>query len=276
MRRETQNIILVLLGGALLKISLTGIYLRYVKPALQPWLIGAGAIIVALALVSIVVDLRRARPAAAARPFALGTAAAEQLSGEGLGEHEHGADAPDDHGHDGHQHGKTRSPWLLLLPVLAIVLIAPPALGADSVNRSGGRNIAGQAHTVKFKPLPPGDAPLLTMSDFATRVVWDDSGTLTGRTIRLSGFVARDRRTGQPTIARLVITCCAADAMPVQARLIPGTGAQDAVGALKPDEWIEVTGQVVPNSGKAADDYVPSFTVTGIAPIPVPQDPYEY
>ena len=43
MRRETQNVLLVLLGGALLKIALTGTYLRYVKPSLFPWLVLAGA-----------------------------------------------------------------------------------------------------------------------------------------------------------------------------------------------------------------------------------------
>lgn len=39
MRRETQNILLVLLGGALLKIGITGDYLQYVKPAQLPWVL---------------------------------------------------------------------------------------------------------------------------------------------------------------------------------------------------------------------------------------------
>jgi len=32
-RRDTQNVLLVLLGGALVKIAATDLYLRYVKPA---------------------------------------------------------------------------------------------------------------------------------------------------------------------------------------------------------------------------------------------------
>ena len=54
MRRETQNILLVLLGGALLKISFTGTYLRYVKPSHQWLLIAGGAVMILLAAVSIV------------------------------------------------------------------------------------------------------------------------------------------------------------------------------------------------------------------------------
>ncbi|HEY0499884.1 MAG TPA: TIGR03943 family protein, partial [Kutzneria sp.] len=66
MRRETQNILLVLLGGALLKIALNGTYLNYVKPALQPWLIVSGAIMVLLAGVAITTDILKARRAAPA------------------------------------------------------------------------------------------------------------------------------------------------------------------------------------------------------------------
>ena len=60
MRRETQNILLVLLGGALLKLALTGTYLRYVKESLQPWLVVTGGVMVVLALVSIARDIRDA------------------------------------------------------------------------------------------------------------------------------------------------------------------------------------------------------------------------
>jgi hypothetical protein len=57
-RRETQNILLVLLGGALLKISFTGVYLRYVRPQHQWLLILAGVVMLALAAVSIVREIR--------------------------------------------------------------------------------------------------------------------------------------------------------------------------------------------------------------------------
>ena len=79
------DVLLVLLGGALLKISLTGLYLRYVKPAHQWLLIVAGAMMIGLATVSIIRQARGRRDAAGS---------------EG-------------HGH----HHPARGSWLLLLPV---------------------------------------------------------------------------------------------------------------------------------------------------------------
>jgi uncharacterized repeat protein (TIGR03943 family) len=234
MRRETQNVLLVLLGGAVLKIAVNGQYLRYVKPSLQPWLIAAGTATVLLAVIGIVRDI--------------------QWDGSR-------------HGHD---HG-SRSPWLLLLPALAIFLIAPPALGADKVARSDGRSLVTQPAPsgAKFNPLPSKDVPLLRMGDAVTRAVWDDSGTLDGRQIRLVGFVVR-MSNGSIDLARLVITCCAADAIPVKVRM-----QGDGLDAYEPDTWLEVRGEMVPRSATEANDYVPLFTVASLHEVPAPEDPYE-
>jgi uncharacterized repeat protein (TIGR03943 family) len=113
-RRDTQHVLLVLLGGALLRIAADDTYLRYVRPSHRWLLLAAGAVIVALALVGLVRD--RAGPP----------------------EHEHG------HGH---------GPWLLLAPVLVIALVAPPALGADAVTRAGAGNAVVRESDV-FGPLP--------------------------------------------------------------------------------------------------------------------------
>ena len=52
MNRQAQGVVLLLLGGAILKASLTDIYLRYVKESLQPFLIGAGALLLTSARVA--------------------------------------------------------------------------------------------------------------------------------------------------------------------------------------------------------------------------------
>jgi hypothetical protein len=109
MRRETQNVLLILLGGALLKLAFTGEFARYVKPAHQPWLIGAGAVILVLGALAVWRDLRSGGPEA-----------------EG-GHEEHG-----------HSHS-TRTSWILLAPVLTVLLVAPPALGSASVSRAESR-----------------------------------------------------------------------------------------------------------------------------------------
>lgn len=250
MRRETQNVLLVLLGGAVLKIALNGQYLRYVKPSLQPWLIAAGVMTIALAVVGILNDLRGGPRAAAG--------------------HEHGAG----HGHEADDHGHvhvSRSPWLLLLPVLAIFMVAPPALGADKVARSGDRSVVAQPGNsgLEFEQLPAGDAPLLGLGDTVTRAVWDESGTLDGRQIRLIGFVVHGRD-GTVDLARLAIGCCAADASPVKVHL-KGSG----LGGFQPDTWLEVRGQIVPGTAIEANGYVPTFEVSGLREVPAPDNPYE-
>ncbi|MEU4444556.1 TIGR03943 family protein [Actinosynnema sp. NPDC050801] len=246
MRRETQNILLVLLGGALLKLSLTGTYLRYVKESLQPWLVVTGGVMVVLALVSIARDI---------------------LAGQGRAG-EHGAAEPSGVEHAGHEHGTSRSPWMLLLPVLAVFLISPPALGADTVNRSD-RNAAQEAKASSgFAPLPSDDVIPLTISEFVTRTAWDDSGSLDDRTVKLTGFVVR--KDGDVFIARLTISCCAADASPVKAKVV----GQD-FAALPTDQWIEATGRVVPGSATKESAFVPTFTVSEVRPIATPEDTYE-
>lgn len=236
MRRETQNVLLVLLGGALCKLVLSGAHPRYVKPSMGPWLLTAGALMVLLATIAIIRDIRVAR---------------------------HGNPAvPDDHDH----HHGSGSPWLLVLPVLAVFLVAPPALGADSVQRAQPRE---PVRTASFGPLPPGDIVPMTLSDFVTRSAYDGSNALHSRAVRLTGFVAR--QSGQTYLARLVITCCAADAMPLKVRLI-----SDDLRGLRPDDWIEVTGRLVPGSADPAGDLAPDLRVDTIRGTGVPGDPYEH
>jgi len=232
-RRETQNILLILLGGALLKLSFTDMYLRYVKAGLQPLLIAAGATMILLAGLAIVRDLRGAKEV-----------------------------------HDDHEHKSSRSPWMLLLPVLAVFLISPPALGADTVNRSD-RNAAQEAKSANgFAALPEGAIIPLSLGEFVTRTAWDDSGSLDNRVVKLTGFVVR--KNDSTYVARLAISCCAADASPIKVRM---TGA--GFDAMPTDQWVEVTGKVVPKSATKETAYVPTFTVAEIAPIATPVDTYE-
>jgi uncharacterized repeat protein (TIGR03943 family) len=232
-RRETQNILLILLGGALLKLSFTDMYLRYVKAGLQPLLIAAGATMILLACLAIVRDLRGAQEV-----------------------------------HDDHEHKSSRSPWMLLLPVLAVFLISPPALGADTVNRSD-RNAAQETKSANgFAALPEGAVIPLSLGEFVTRTAWDDSGSLDNRVVKLTGFVVR--KNDSTYVARLAISCCAADASPIKVRMT-GTGFD----AMPTDQWVEVTGKVVPKSATKETAYVPTFTVAEIAPIATPADTYE-
>ncbi|WP_020666199.1 TIGR03943 family putative permease subunit [Amycolatopsis nigrescens] len=243
MRRETQNILLILLGGALLKIAVNGDYLRYVKPSQQPWVIAGGAVMLVLGVLAVLRDLLAARR----------TATAPATEG-----HEH--------------HHPARSAWLLLVPVLAVFLVAPPALGSDSVTRTQGRapdNAAAQA-SAHFPPLPAEPVVPMSLTDFVTRAGWDANGTLNGRTVSLSGFVVHDA--GSTMLARMVISCCAADARPLTVRL---TGLPQVSGYAS-DAWLEVTGQIVPGTATKANGYTADLVVATARPVSAPDDPYEY
>ncbi|HEX7660509.1 MAG TPA: TIGR03943 family protein [Pseudonocardiaceae bacterium] len=253
MRRETQNVLLVLVGGALLKIAINGSYLRYVKPSTRPTIIAAGVVMIVLAVLAIVRDIRAHRARA-------------------VPDHDH---TDHDHTDHDHQHGN-RVSWLLVLPVLALFLIAPPALGADAVTRADSGTVAGRATpavvqqgAAAFPPLPAGTVVPLSVSEFVTRSVWDSTGSLNNRAVRLTGFVVHE---GPSTyLARLVITCCAADATPLKVRLL-GDGA----AALPDDQWVNVDGVIRPGSATTRNDYTPDLTVRALTPIAAPADPYEY
>jgi uncharacterized repeat protein (TIGR03943 family) len=239
-RRETQNVLLVLFGGALLKMSLTGTFLRYVKPSHKWLLIAAGGIMVGLALVSIV---------------------------RGLINSGH----PEPAGHEGHSHSSS-SAWLLLLPVLAVFLVAPPSLGSDSVIRSSStsNSKASNDGSALFPPLPAGSVIDLPLSDFSSRAAWDTGHSLNDRSIKLTGFIVHEA--DDTYVARLAIACCAADAFPVKVKLEDNQGVQ----ALPNDTWINATVTVKPGTATKSNNYVPSATVSGIEPIPQPDDPYEH
>jgi uncharacterized repeat protein (TIGR03943 family) len=227
MRRDAANVLLVLVGAALLKITLDGTYLRYVKPTAAPWLLAAGCVLIVIAAVALGRDI--------------------------AGAHVHG-----------HAHPGTRWAWLLAVPVLAIFLVAPPALGADSVLRAGS---SGAPAPVTLPPLPRGAVVPVSMSDFVTRSVW--SHTLDRRTVAVTGFVVHDH--GTDYVARLVITCCAADATPMRARL---TG--HLATALPDDQWIRVLGRLVPGSATAANGYTPTLTTASLHTVAAPREPYEH
>ena len=60
MKRETQNVLLLLLGLAVGVMVVKGAYLHYVKPSLLPWLlIVALGFLTVLSLVCIVRDIRK-------------------------------------------------------------------------------------------------------------------------------------------------------------------------------------------------------------------------
>jgi hypothetical protein len=161
--RHSQAAVLFLVGAMALYLGGSDAALAYVKAGLQPLLVASGVILMGLGVAAV---LRYRR---------------EQ---------------------DGYQPQGSRVAWLLALPPLALVLIAPPALGAFAASRqatlppptnqtSPTDQPAAGADQALFPPLLPssdGAAVPLTLAEYMVRD-YEAPHTLAGVRIRLVGFV---------------------------------------------------------------------------------------
>jgi uncharacterized repeat protein (TIGR03943 family) len=149
MSRETQNVLVLLLGIAVGLMVVKGAYLHYVKPALFPWLVLAALGLVGLALISIVRDIRRG-------------------SAETDGVHRH----------------RGWMVWLLLVPAVLLAFVIPPPIETDGASPVAAK----QAAKHPFPPLPSERAPTVSVPDVMIRAATDSVGTLDNRLITVSGF----------------------------------------------------------------------------------------
>ncbi|WP_324610219.1 TIGR03943 family putative permease subunit [Streptomyces sp. WM6378] len=219
--------LLVLVGCALLRISLlSDLYLRYVKEGLQPLLIASGVVLVLLGLMAFF----RVR-------------------------HHDGQEATD-HGHT-HSAAGPKTAWLLGLPAVMLLLFAPPALGSYTVARDGSGAVAKRT---TFAALPAQSPLALTLTDFTSRAVWDEKGSLKGRTVRLTGFVT-PANPDSWQLSRVIVSCCAADARVVKVEI-------HGIAVPPADSWVTVTGEWRP------DAKAPALDATGLNRIPQPKNPY--
>jgi putative membrane protein len=163
----------MLVGLSTLLMVVKGTYLHYVKPSLAPWLVCAAIVLMALALVSIVDEIRH--------PPAV------------------------DHA-DGHRH-RPWAVWLLLVPIALTAFIVPPPLGAHG---TAPERATAAPQRRPFPPLPAGPAPTVSIPEVLMRAAADSTNSLDSRSITITGFTMKDDH--GTDLARVVIVCCAADA----------------------------------------------------------------
>ncbi|MGC9541977.1 TIGR03943 family putative permease subunit [Streptomyces sp. UG1] len=241
MRRYGPAVLLLLTGAAILRISLfSELYLRYVQPALRPYLVVSGCVLVVLGAIAAVTGVVRRR--------------------EGAQDEGHEDAGCHDHGHS------PRIAWLLTLPALALLLFPPPALGSYSAEREAERRAEQGVGT--FPALPAGDPVELTLDEFGSRALYDSGRSLSGRTVRLTGFVTRDDD-GTWYVTRLLIACCAADA---------STSKVEIQGEVAPpvEAWVSVTGTWRPKGGLGAEAaWPPVLDAVAVRRVAEPANPYE-
>jgi uncharacterized repeat protein (TIGR03943 family) len=222
----------ILVGAVTLRLTLTETYRRYVQPPMGKWLLIAGIAIVAVGVITLVNALRNVEPAEA-------------------------------HGHDhDHAHGVGVG-WLLLAPIAALLLVAPPTLGTYGVDRAANVNVRpGKSVFEPVRP-QPGGAPM-PLVEYIERAFDHDGRSFNGATVRLTGFVA-GAEAGGFRLARYQIACCAADATPVVMEVLGTSGAPP-----RDDQWVTVTGTF-----QRGGTELPRLAATTVTEIPAPNDPYE-
>ncbi|MFC9844072.1 TIGR03943 family putative permease subunit [Streptomyces sp. NPDC060223] len=247
MRRYGPALLLLLSGAAVLKITLfSDLYLRYVQAGLKVYLIASGVVL-----------------------LALGALSAVRATQTQTHDHDDEDEEPEGDYDDGHRHDHHRTPriaWLLAIPAAALLLFPPPALGSYSADREAEQRAAQGIGT--FPALPTGDPVDLTLGEYTSRAIYDSGKSLTGRTVRMTGFVTRGDN-GTWYLARLLITCCAADASTYKIQI---TGADAPVN----DTWVTVTGTWHPKGKLGSDEaWPPVLDSTSVQKVKEPANPYE-
>jgi uncharacterized repeat protein (TIGR03943 family) len=167
-----------------------------------------------------------------------------------------------------HDHGLPRAAWLLLLPIFALLVVDPPALGADAAQRQS---------PVAAKPAEPqsnafwqnGDKSYgpktIAVRDYAVWAVWEKE-TMKGRSFTMTGFVT-PAKNGVWYVTRIGLTCCVADgtAFMVEAR---------GQAAPPKNQWVSVTGTWAEPT-KRVDGDVAALTIESVKPVTAPANPYE-
>jgi uncharacterized repeat protein (TIGR03943 family) len=220
----------MLIGAVLLRLTVTNTYLRYVRPEMGLWLTIAGIVVIVLGFATLLRALRQSRAAAV---------------------HDHGHDDPVGVG------------WLLLAPIAALLLVAPPTLGSYGVGRAATVDIRAGAPVFKRLPRDPDPRPM-SLLEYGQRAFDHNGSSLNGAVVQLTGFIAAADSRGF-RLARYQIACCAADAAPVVVRVVGTSGDPPAL-----DQWMTVTGTFQPGG-----DDLPVLAATSVVEIDAPNEPYE-
>jgi len=222
----------MLVGAVLLRLTFTDTYTRYVRSELGPFLIVAGIAVIVVGLVTLIQAIRHVEPDEA-------------------------------HGHD-HEHAhRVGAGWLLLAPIAALLLVAPPTLGSYGVERAA--NVDVRSGPAIFEKLKRRDGPAtMTLLEYVERSFEHRGASFNGVPVQLTGFVA-GTEDGGLRLARYQIACCAADATPTVVRVLGTSGTSP-----RDDQWVTVTGTF---GGTAGD--IPTLTATAVVEIEAPNDPYE-
>ncbi|CAN5583034.1 hypothetical protein BH24ACT26_BH24ACT26_17120 [soil metagenome] len=137
---------------------------------------------------------------------------------------------------------------VLVLPVMAVVVVPRPSLGALAASRkapSQGTIALGSLAA----PAPQRGEPVSFIDiHYAneSEAYANEAGITEGTEVHLLGFVTHSETTpdGMLELTRFYVSCCAADALPYSVVVDPAGG-----GDPGDDEWLDVSGRMTNRGG---------------------------
>jgi uncharacterized repeat protein (TIGR03943 family) len=153
---------------------------------------------------------------------------------------------------------------LIALPVVIVLALPPASLSSFAANRRS--SFASAAFVPNVQDIATGD---LDLADVAGAVRSDEAmaalSARAGANVDFVGFVTR--QPGQPPdeflLTRFLISCCVADALTVQVRVVDAPPGQ-----FKQDQWVRVSGSLYP----LEDEVV--VQASEVVKVPRPEHPY--
>lgn len=152
----------------------------------------------------------------------------------------------------------------MLLPVVVVVALPPTSLGSFAASRRS--SFSSVALSSSPEDLATGELSLMDLGG-AIRST-DGLNALVeraGSPVSFDGFVVRDK--GMPAdefqLTRFIVTCCVADALEVDVRVVGVTPGQ-----FSEDEWVNVRGTLYPLGSQIV------VQASEITTIPKPKRPY--
>ncbi len=143
------------------------------------------------------------------------------------------------------EHLSPKEAWgvgLILLPVVAVLALPPASLSSFAASRRSSFSSAGftsSPEEVASGELSLGDVAGALRSQEAMSALVARAGS----EVDFTGFVTRDpgAAADEFTLTRFLISCCVADALSVEVRVV---GAPP--GQFEKDQWVRVAGKIYP------------------------------
>jgi uncharacterized repeat protein (TIGR03943 family) len=166
--------------------------------------------------------------------------------------------------------------FMLLVPILAVLVVPRAELGAQAARKKSTKRSLATLQMAAAKKAaaraaakaaadaedPVANIDFLSLASVTSDPAYaSDIAVKPGTKVRLLGFVVRGERPGRFQLARFLISCCAADAVPVFVDVKAQRAPPDNV-------WVDVIGRLTKRGGWFLVE------AESIHPVPVPEQPY--